>query len=393
MDFDVIIIGASSSGLYAAELLARAGKHVGVFERQESIDPARRTYIITPQIKEFLTELPAEGELNHIQAVSVETRTACVDIAFHQPDLIIERNLLTKALLDRVKAAGVEIFTGYCFVRFELIAGKTQIVFKYGDTHVNKTACFVIGADGLRSQTARCVGISLPPSVSIVQAEIELPQGWEPGVTKVWFDVEETPYFYWMIPESAEKGVLGLVGQDAKQTRILLDRFLTKINLQALRYQASQVAMHYPGFRPWGKIGALPIYLIGDAAAQVKVTTVGGTVTGFWGASAAVQAILHGTSYAKELRPLKRELDLHWLIRFLLERLDNEGYADLVRYISPSVRQLLGQRNRDQMVGAFWQLPIREPRLLLLGLQILLTFLLPRSLKLTQSQANLDQGD
>jgi len=34
------------------------------------------------------------------------------------------------------------------------------------------------------------------------------------------------------------------------------------------------------------------IFPIGDAGGQVKVTTVGGTVTGLWGGMAAVQAIL-----------------------------------------------------------------------------------------------------
>ncbi|MCZ7574874.1 MAG: hypothetical protein M5U01_40500 [Ardenticatenaceae bacterium] len=55
------------------------------------------------------------------------------------------------------------------------------------------------------------------------------------------------------------------------------------------------------------------------------MTTVGGTVSGLWGAAAAARALLQGTAYRHELRPLKRELDLHWFIRLLLERLDNAG--------------------------------------------------------------------
>ena len=382
MNFDVVIVGASSSGLYAAELLVNAGKRVGAFERQQEINPERRTYIITPQIKEFLSEIPEEAELCLTKAMAVEACDASVYITFHDPDLIIERKLLTKALLSRAISAGAEIFTGYQFIGFECKSKQTKLVFRSSDDEILATTSVVIGADGLKSQVALAAGMALPPSVPIIQAEIKLPSGWNSSVTKVWFDVDDTPYFYWLIPESSDRGVLGLVGQDTKQTRSLLERFLHKLELQALRYQASQVAMHHPTFRPWGEIGDLPIYLIGDAAAQVKVTTVGGTVTGFWGARAAVQAILRGTSYARELRSLKRELDLHWVIRFFLEHLDNRGYADLVRYISPSVCQFLGQRNRDQMAGAFWQLPFHEPRLLFLGLKILLKISLSRFGKL-----------
>ncbi len=98
---------------------------------------------------------------------------------------------------------------------------------------------------------------------------------------------------------------------------------------------------------------------------------MGGTVTGLWGAAAAARALLRGTSYARELRPLKRELDLHWFIRALLDRLDNTTYDFLVSRISPAVRQFLSRHNRDEMARAFWKLPMLEPRLLALGLLLL----------------------
>ena len=55
-------------------------------------------------------------------------------------------------------------------------------------------------------------------------------------------------------------------------------------------------------------------------ASHVKVTTVGGLVTGLWGARAAAESILKNTSYAKALRRLNRELWLHELIRRVLNR-------------------------------------------------------------------------
>jgi len=391
--FDIIIIGASSSGLYAAELLARAGKHVGVFERQVEINPARRTYIITPEIRKFMSNIPARADLCRTRVMSVESRSRSVDIDFRDPDLIIERNLLSKGLYERALEAGAEIYLGYRFLRFENEAGDVKLIFNSNDTEIEATANLVIGADGLKSHTAKAAGISLPPSVSIVQAEVDLPSGWDPSMTKVWFDVDETHYFYWLIPESTQRGVLGLVGENARRSRVLLDRFIGKHNLTALRYQASQVAMHHPRLRPWGKVGSIPLYMIGDAAGQVKVTTVGGTVTGFWGARAVVQSILHGTRYAKELRPLKRELDLHWYIRYLLERLDNVGYDRLVKCITPSVQQFLAERNRDRMTGGFWQLPFREPRLLLIGIQIMLKLSFSRTRRSIQHQLEVETGD
>jgi flavin-dependent dehydrogenase len=160
------------------------------------------------------------------------------------------------------------------------------------------------------------------------------------------------------------------VGEKPDDTRRLLDRFLDRLDLQAIRYQGAQVAMHHPSLRPWSKAGSTSVYLVGDAAGQVKVTSVGGTVTGLWGACAAVNAITKGTSYTRELRSLKRELDVHWIIRWLLERLDNAGYDRLIECVTPSVRNFLSHRNRDQMMGGFWRLPFREPKLALLGMKL-----------------------
>ncbi len=371
MNFDVVVVGASSSGLYAAELLARAGKRVAVFERQPEIDPSRRTYIITAHLKRFVPEEDV-AVLHRIQVMSIASPNAGVDIPLSPPDLILDRSLLTKGLLARAQAQGVGIFTNHRFLRFEEADGRARLVFECQGSQVKVRAGTVIGADGLHSQVARAAGIPHPPSVPIIQAEIELPPQWDPGVTKVWFDVNETRFFYWLIPESPERGVLGLVGEFASEPRRLLDRFLDRMGVRALHYQGAQVAMHHPSLRPWGRVGSVPVYLVGDAAGQVKVTTVGGTVTGLWGAYAAANAIIKGTSYAREVRPLKRELDIHWCIRWLLERLDNSGYDRLIRCTTPAVQCFLSRRTRDQMANSFWQLPFREPRLMLLGLRLLL---------------------
>ena len=57
------------------------------------------------------------------------------------------------------------------------------------------------------------------------------------------------------------------------------------------------------------QVGNGSVYVVGDAAGQVKVTTVGGIVTGFRGALGVAEAILYGGASA-ELRSLRRELNL-----------------------------------------------------------------------------------
>jgi len=374
MNLDVAIIGASSSGLYAAEQLARAGRRVAVFERQAALSPARRTLIITPQLQRLLGYIPDPAVVHRIDVMAVDTPSASVSIKLREPDLIVERNLLAQHLAERAQQAGAELYYGY---RFQSMAPQPRgaaVQFRVSNQTVTVVAPTIIGADGAFSDVAVAAGIKRAPTVPIVQAEIDLPPGWNPAVTKVWFDADETRFFYWLVPESPTRGVLGLVGENQTETHDLLRRFLDRHGMRPLAYQAAQVAMHHPLLRPWGRVGSAQVFLVGDAAGQVKVTTVGGTVSGLWGAAAAVRAIVGDSSAHPSLRSLKRELDLHWFIRCMLERLDNAGYDRLVHCMTPPVQEFLGWRNRDAMAGAFWQLPLREPRLLMLGLRLLLAW-------------------
>jgi flavin-dependent dehydrogenase len=372
LHLDVAIIGASSAGLYAAEKLAWAGLRVGVFEQQAALTPTRRTLIFTPQLQRWLGHLPDAAVLHRIQVMAVATPGATLSVALQDPDLIVERGCLARLLADRAQEAGAELCYGYRFQGLEPRAGGAALHFAAHGRTVTVVVQAVVGADGLFSDVALATGIRLPPIVPILQAEVRLPPGWDPAVSQVWFDADETRFFYWLIPESAKKGVAGLVGDDQAETRILLQRFLDRHGFQPVACQGAQVAMHHPRLRPWGRVGSALVLLVGDAAGQVKVTTVGGTVSGLWGAAAAARALLQGTSYISELRPLKRELDLHWFIRLLLDRLDNPGYDRLVRSVTPAVQQFLSRHNRDEMAGAFWKLPLLQPSLLTLGLRLLL---------------------
>lgn len=390
--FDVIVVGASTSGLYAAEALARAGLEVVVFDREADLNPARRTLIVTEAFSEVLDGgVPQRVELHrsHIMRVAVSD-TEC-EIELLSADSIIERGHLIRRLAETALQAGVAIYNGWEFIRFD----QERLVFRSGDGEESKFVArkAVVGADGALTRVGLSAGLGRPPMVPILQVEVNLPERWDPSVTQVWFDVEQTPYFFWLIPESADRGVLGLIGEPGAKLRKSLDRLRERLQLEKATppatgftsehenatprhsaqrnrggYQSSQVAMYSPKFKPWGRVGDTPVLLVGDAAGQVKVTTVGGTVTGLVGAGAAVRSILNGTSYRRELKPLTRELKLHWRIRRALDRLDNRGYEELVRVVrGRNLRSFLSRHHRDSMARVFWKLPLIEPRLAKVG--------------------------
>lgn len=372
MDWDLVVVGASSAGLYAATELARAGKRVAVWEQARTLNPARRTLIVTPHLWKIFPHLKTPILLHTIRDLVLASSCTQTRVTLKDPDLIIERGALIHALAAEAQAAGVSIFFDRRFCAIESWANGAKIEFQNAAREkIFVTTRDVIGADGVFSDVARAVGLQHPPTVPILQAEIELPHNWNPAVTQVWFDTAETRFFYWLIPESTTRAVVGLVGDASAQMRHILRRFLEREGFMhsrhaALAYQGARIALYEPRLKPATKIGNARVLLVGDAAGHVKVTTVGGTVSGILGAAAAVRALTHNTAYDKELRALTLELALHWGMRAALDRLDNRAYDQLVTSVNPRVQEFLSEHNRDEMAGVAWQLPFLQPGLLAL---------------------------
>ena len=115
----------------------------------------------------------------------------------------------------------------------------------------------------------------------------------------------------------------------------------------------------------------------GDAAGQVKVTTVGGLVTGFRGALGVAEAILNGGA-SRELTALRRELNIHLLIRRALHHFAQKDYVRVLDLLNRSAQRSLGAHTRDEAGKLLRHLCLLRPRFLLLGLRVLLTALSQR---------------
>jgi digeranylgeranylglycerophospholipid reductase len=372
LDFDVVIIGASTAGLYTAELLAKRGRHVGLFEEMPGVSTGARTYIITQGLFRVLPDLDRQlirQRIDHFQLYAGDFQA---DVKLAEPDMVLDRRQLRESLVQRARASGAILcfnskFTGLrdthngSAVRVE-IDGKEQLI------HAN----ILIGADGINSRVRAAVGLSQVRSVPLLQAEIKLPDFWQDEVCGVWFDVKHTKYFYWLIPDRDRRGVVGLIGDQGSDLRSSLEEFLTHQGYQALDHQSGQAAYHIPGAAHEIHTGSLRVLLVGDAAGQVKVTTVGGCVTGFAGARAAAEAVTKGIAYRQAAKELNRELNTHYYIRQLLHRMTSAEYEQLVSYLDKDVCSFLGTRDRDQMRREFWKLIFLQPRFIPLGLKLLL---------------------
>ncbi|MGQ9472428.1 MAG: hypothetical protein ACUVR0_12185 [Candidatus Aminicenantales bacterium] len=231
----------------------------------------------------------------------------------------------------------------------------------------------VIGADGYQSAVRRSLGLNPAPSLFLTQAIIPLPREYPPEVTRIWFLPEETPYFFWLIPESREKGVLGLIGKEKEAAHSALRRFLERMKFSAQAFEEGWVPCFEERFPFKEKINGGEVYLVGDAAAQVKMTTMGGIYSGLMGAIAAAHGILkngRGRSLEQRARKLRLELLAHKWVRKILHGFNSEDYGRLLSLLNEPARNLLARVSRDELTRLLFGLVLKCPRIALLVAKI-----------------------
>jgi len=367
---EVIVVGGSAAGFSTATHLANGGKAVRVLESRPDLDPVSRTLIVTDHFRGQVNGAGSASIVNEIRRLELFTDGRSAMISLKRPDLIIERSRLIRALRAEAEAAGARIEYNTRFLGLAPNASGLRVEADRAGRRVELDARSLVGADGAVSRVARAAGWPPVETVPLVQALVRLPKDCPADTTRIWFIPDDTPYFYWLIPESPERAALGVIGEQGRDTKRAFDRFLEKKGFEPLEWQGARI----PVYRQWVPIrrtvGNGEVYLVGDAAAQVKVTTIGGIVTGLRGARGVADAIL-GNSRS-ELRALRRELATHWLIRRALHYFGQEEYRQLVDILNVSTRESLAEINRDEATRLLWNVVRRQPRLVLLGLRGLL---------------------
>jgi flavin-dependent dehydrogenase len=366
----ISVVGGSAAGLFTASLLARGGAAVRVFERIETLEPEERTLIVTGRMRSLLGRASEGCIVNEIRRFELFTDGRAATVALRHPDLIIERRALIQGLAEEAQRAGASIELGR---RFHALhpngRGLVLEVERCSDgSREEVRAGTIIGGDGASSRVAKAAGWAPLETVPLVQAIVRLPKDMPRDTARVWFVPQDTPYFYWLVPESATHGALGIIGENGPETMRHLENFLEKKGLDPVEFQGARIPVYTRWIPVRRQVGAGTVYLVGDAAGQVKVTTVGGIVTGLRGALGVAEAILNGGA-SRELRSLRRELDLHLLLRRSMHEFRQTDYSRLVDLLDDPAKHSLSEYSRDEAWKILWRVCLRQPRLVLLGLR------------------------
>jgi digeranylgeranylglycerophospholipid reductase len=366
----IAVIGGSAAGYYAASLLAQKGAAVRVFERNETLDPLPRTLIVTHHMRQILGAAGEASIVNEIRRFEIFTDGRFATVPLKNPDLIIERNTLIRSLAGQAKQAGADLEFGKRFHSLQPNSrGLMLEVERCSDGSREEVhADTVIGGDGAASRVGRAAGWEPVRTVPLMQAIVKLPKGMAQDTSRVWFVPQDTPYFYWLVPESATQGALGVIGESGPEMRRAFEAFLEKKGFEPIEFQGARIPVYSRWIPVHRQMGQGSVYLVGDAAGQVKVTTVGGIVTGLRGAMGVAEAILNGGP-SRELRALRRELDLHLLLRRTMHEFKQADYSRLVDLLNDPTRRSLAEYSRDEAWKVLWRVCLQQPMFLWLGLR------------------------
>ena len=356
----IAVIGAGPAGSYLAYLLAKSGKEVALIEEHEKIGiPVQCTGIVTASIKNFF-DIPDNVIANKCSKVVVFSKNNKIEA--NVDEIVMWRNKFDEFLANKAQDEGVKILSNHQFISLD---GKHSIKIKNKNNNETKEIItdYIIGADGPSSAVGKAAGLEPIKKFYIgMQAKVRLKS--DTGAFETYFSNEAFPKFFgWVVPESEDTARLGLGAfENAKD---YFYRFLEKRtgNKEILCWESGI----FPVYDPDKIIQKDNVYLIGDAATQVKATTGGGIIPSLKAAEILCDCIVNEKNYNNEFKKRKagKELSLHLKIRRILNRFSDEDYDYLLGLMNQDrIKKTLKKYDRDTPIPLILNLLLKEPRFL-----------------------------
>ncbi|MBN2421697.1 NAD(P)/FAD-dependent oxidoreductase [Candidatus Woesearchaeota archaeon] len=350
----ISIIGAGPVGNYTAFLLAKSGKKVQVFEEHSSVGkPVQCTGIVSSSFK-YIIKPKKEFVINEINKTRIYSPNGKSIELKIKTNYILDREKFDSYLAEKAKKEGAEFYLNSKFIGLE----KNKIRIKQKNKIKLYKTDYLIGADGPLSQVANISKLFGKRRFLIgSQVRVKLSND---------NTVEFYPFignFAWVVPEDKETVRIGVASY--KKTNLFLNDFLQKLKIKDNQIIEKQSGV-IPIYNPWLRTQQKNIFLIGDAATQVKATSGGGIVQGLIAAECLSESIIQNKNYQKVWKKkIGIELYVHLIARRIMDNFKDKDWNNLTKLCSQQkIKKLLYEEERDNLVKLGFRMAIKEPKLL-----------------------------
>ena len=172
--------------------------------------------------------------------------------------------------------------------------------------------------------------------------------------------------YAWIVPENKSVVRIGIALRNSPDARSIFKDFLkhhlgNDFSKKIIGYQAGLI----PEFDPKINFSKGCIFLVGDAASQVKATTGGGLVPGLLAAKSCAESISTGKDYKSLLKKdVHNNLKLHLYLRRILDRFSHDDWDFLISvFKKEKLRRILKKYDRDSPLKIMLAIFISKPSL------------------------------
>lgn len=305
---DLVVVGAGPAGSRLARETARRGLDVVMLEKGEVGEPLACSGHLSGDIWDFLPEGSDHLLQNTIRGARFHVDGESYRFYREEPiSYTLDRVEMDRVLAEEAREKGAVLETGMEVIGLEVREDVVEVELSGGGSRL---ARLVAGCDGPRSTVRSEAGLGEPDE--FLQGFLGFSDEQDSSdFVDVYLDVPD--FFGWRIPRG------GSVEYGAACRRGVREKFEEVVAPEAelTRCCAGLIPIGPPGRTVWDRV-----FLVGDAAAQVKPFTGGGIVYGLTAADIAAETIDPGDpssleKYEREWRgELGREIRLgSWLRR------------------------------------------------------------------------------
>lgn len=360
---NINIIGAGPIGCYIGGILAKNGFNVDIYEEHSSIGkPMHCTGIVTQELSNLVNLEGKDFVLNALKKVRVYSKNNFIEIPSN--DIVIDRQKFDNYIADKAGEYGAKINLNSRFLGIE----KNNIIIEELKSRkiILKDRGILIGADGAFSKVEKLTGQIQKKFYFGIQARIK--GKFDKNSYSVYLGSICPGFFAWIVPESDKIARIGLAAE--KNPGDYFDNFL-----KILKINKKDIIERYGGPIPiFNKIKVLSknnIFLVGDAASQVKATTCGGLVPGLKAAKILSDCIINNKDYNKELKKMNFGLSIHLKARKFLNKFSDKDYDKLLSLIKKEkIKEILCKHNRDSPSKMLPKIIINQPKFLFFYLKM-----------------------
>jgi len=270
--YDIVVIGAGPAGSSAAWAAAQRGADVLMIDRRQRIGVPVQCAEFVPQWISRYVNFSSRCVLQTIETM-VTHLPENISSEMKSPGYMLDRSLFDKELVASAILSGAKISIETRAVNLS----PEGLVVEQGSKKEKIRSKVFIGADGVHSFTARCVGQPLLKTIVALQYEVVLPE--PQNHVDVFFHKDYEGGYAWFFPKGRTANVgVGVIPSKTTLLLKLMDHFLDHL-VESKRLSGVEIVAKTGGSIPCQKLRKTVfgnILLVGDAAGHAHPITGAG---------------------------------------------------------------------------------------------------------------------